>query len=582
MGGFLNPPLSPSCYTEIGLYGLCSLSVLTLSALLCLLQEPPVAELLKRLRSDRLDVREEAMRLLIELGPKARAPVEGLSGDPDPETASRALKILEAIDTRVDLLLTAITRAVEQTKPAAGPMLREATKQATRISLAREWRDVRKVLQDGRRPVLHSQHVQTGETFSSTIQYVVEPAAYQEGGVAFDLVLTFKNRIETSEIQRTREVVGAVEVSLLHQGATMTKALLQRNPFPDGSLLHRWVDHGPFRIEASKAPILSQIKISVEDGRGMGIQPTLTSLDGSHRWTYSYWAGDPPGEAFIAGETSTWTPAKWTEWTLVEAETQALRNRKGQEHGHEARIDVYNLPDLQDVPDSATRIRLRWPDLMDEHLPLLARRQNLVEINLTSTHITEEGFKQFLGMENLKHLTLYHAKGITDAGCAVLSQHPRISFLHLSECSRMSDDGLRNLTKARGLRTLVLGSKGGERISDQGILALKELPHLEELRLWSMSRVSNVGLAHLRDFPALRHLLLAYLPGVDDDGLRLLSASPVLQHLELIELPITDKGVDALKGLTGALSVRINQCEAVSRKGVDAFTNGHPKKWIVK
>src|SRR5262252_61752 len=57
------------------------------------LQDP--AELIEKLGSDRIEVREAATRRLIELGDAAAPALKALAGDPDAEKAARARRLLD-------------------------------------------------------------------------------------------------------------------------------------------------------------------------------------------------------------------------------------------------------------------------------------------------------------------------------------------------------------------------------------------------------------------------------------------------------------------------------------------------------
>ena len=84
----------------------------------------------------------------------------------------------------------------------------------------------------------------------------------------------------------------------------------------------------------------------------------------------------------------------------------------------------------------------------------------------------------------------------------------------------------------------------GPGVSDQGLVHLRELVGLRELRLDSAADVSDEGLAHLTGLTGLEELSLQYT-GISDAGLASLAGLVHLAELTLDGTEITDAGLKA-------------------------------------
>lgn len=103
---------------------------------------------------------------------------------------------------------------------------------------------------------------------------------------------------------------------------------------------------------------------------------------------------------------------------------------------------------------------------------------------------------------------------VTDAGCAVLANLPRLVALDLRQ-SQVGNRGAAALAACRELRTLNLF---GTKVADYGATALGSLPNLERLYLWQ-TEVSAAAVVRLRESrPNLRVVFAAELPEAPAEG----------------------------------------------------------------
>ncbi|WP_322508152.1 leucine-rich repeat domain-containing protein [Anaerolinea sp.] len=80
---------------------------------------------------------------------------------------------------------------------------------------------------------------------------------------------------------------------------------------------------------------------------------------------------------------------------------------------------------------------------------------------------------------------------------------PAITFLHLAENRKITDEGVQILQAFRNLSGLNLSSCD---LTDQGLKALSAFPRLSHLNLSFCNRLTDAGLKHLRALPNLTYL----------------------------------------------------------------------------
>lgn len=136
----------------------------------------------------------------------------------------------------------------------------------------------------------------------------------------------------------------------------------------------------------------------------------------------------------------------------------------------------------------------------------------------------------------------------------------------------MTDDGLKQLTGCKNLKTLSLFFN--EQITDAGMKHVKELPALESLTI-SNTSVSDAGVAELKGRKNLKALHAAGCIKMTDRATDTIGAFPALEELSLPST-ITDKGVKNLVGLKKLKSLYLGGCTALTDAAVKDIAASFP------
>jgi hypothetical protein len=186
---------------------------------------------------------------------------------------------------------------------------------------------------------------------------------------------------------------------------------------------------------------------------------------------------------------------------------------------------------------------------------------------------------------------------MTDDVLDAVSRVETITSLDLSGSKALTDDGIRHLSRLRGLRHLDVS---GTAITDRGLEVLRELADLESISL-AMTRVTDAGVAHLSGCDKLERANLSWTPtgdgairalagksmlrdfrsgnAVTDAGLVLLHELPVFKAWQggeakmtltsydaspnylMLRGSFTDQGMAALEGLDGVFALNLDARE---------------------
>ncbi|OQR91309.1 hypothetical protein THRCLA_09034 [Thraustotheca clavata] len=150
-----------------------------------------------------------------------------------------------------------------------------------------------------------------------------------------------------------------------------------------------------------------------------------------------------------------------------------------------------------------TQLNMASSHSTDEGLKSISNLPNLTWLNLTSCQATDEAFKHLQNLTNIRRLILSDSS-LSDKSLQLLS-----SKLHALEyfdigCTYISDAGVQSLKQLNRLNTLILSSEG---ITYHSLPSLGTLIHLRHLDLFQAS-IADKGLEHLLRLQKLQQLVL--------------------------------------------------------------------------
>ncbi len=194
---------------------------------------------------------------------------------------------------------------------------------------------------------------------------------------------------------------------------------------------------------------------------------------------------------------------------------------------------------LGDVMTALIELRLDFLKFSERELLSVRHFQTLETLWLTGAEITDDLLELIVAQENLVNLVLKKTR-ITDSGIAKLAVMPHLQTLNLP--SQITDRAMPALSRFPALRRLDLSFTA---ITDQGIGALAKMSSLQELYL-NDTKLTDASLPHILQFPGLRTLFFSGT-NVSDSGLVALESLTNLKHLELRDTRVTEFGLANLR-----------------------------------
>lgn len=202
------------------------------------------------------------------------------------------------------------------------------------------------------------------------------------------------------------------------------------------------------------------------------------------------------------------------------------------------------------------------------HLLSLAR---LVDLNLTGSPVGNSTIEILARFPALRRLSLQS----TDIADGVkLDELQQITELDLA-ATDLTDAGIPPLAKLQNLRILILRDA---RFTDKGLPNLSSLTSLESLDL-IRTRISDKGMPDLAAMHGLKTLLLDY-GEIYDAGLEKLAPLTGLESLSLDSTHITDKSVETLKGFRHLKRLNLYHT-FITAEGVSALRKALPDCHII-
>jgi len=191
---------------------------------------------------------------------------------------------------------------------------------------------------------------------------------------------------------------------------------------------------------------------------------------------------------------------------------------------------------IRDNQGHVTGVSLRGAWIGDTDLRCLNELPDLTWLDLSLTHITDQGMLELKNLPGIVELNLYFAEYVTDEGLAAIKDWKKLRILNLHG-TKISDAGLEHIA---GITTLESLNVGSTLMTDVGLERLTMLTHLKELTMGG-NELGDAGLQALRQMHGLTYLDLSGRQGTDKN---------------VWTIAMTDVGLDAVLTLTELKELR--------------------------
>lgn len=228
---------------------------------------------------------------------------------------------------------------------------------------------------------------------------------------------------------------------------------------------------------------------------------------------------------------------------------------------------------------------LRGSWVSDGDLRKLHQYPNLTKLDLSLTHITDQGMQDIKDLKGITDLNLYYAEYITDEGVAAIKDWKKLKHLNLHG-TKAGDSALEHIAGINALETLNVGST---LMTDVGLERLTSLTSLKQLTMGG-NELGDAGLQALRQMPTLTYLDLSGRQGNDKNvwtiamtevGLQAVLSLKNLQELrfactttsvgiegsklgEVSSLSVNEKWLGEMKSLSKLQMLKVQGCKKIN------------------
>ncbi len=173
-------------------------------------------------------------------------------------------------------------------------------------------------------------------------------------------------------------------------------------------------------------------------------------------------------------------------------------------------IDDLGGAAITDAQGRVTAVNLRGSWVNDADLRSLNDLPYLTKLDLSLTHITDQGMQEIKDLKGITDLSLYFAEYVTDEGIAAIKGWKKLKTLNLHG-TKVGDVGLEHIANIITIESLNVGST---LMTDVGLERLTNLTNLHQLTMGG-NELGDAGLQALRQLPGLTYLDLSGRQGTD-------------------------------------------------------------------
>jgi internalin A len=239
-----------------------------------------------------------------------------------------------------------------------------------------------------------------------------------------------------------------------------------------------------------------------------------------------------------------------------------------------------------------TGVNLRGTWVADADLRNLNELPDLTTLDLSLTHITDQGMQEIKDLKGITDLNLYFTEYVTDEGIAAIKSWKNLKALNLHG-TKVGDVGLEHIA---GIVTLESLNVGSTLMTDVGLERLTNLTNLKQLTMGG-NELGDAGLQALRQLPGLTYLDLSGRQGTDknvwtiamsDAGLGAVLTLKQLKELrfgcafigvgiegqrlgEVSLLSVTPQWLDRMKALPALETLHVQGCNRINDEAMSTL-----------
>jgi Leucine-rich repeat (LRR) protein len=211
-------------------------------------------------------------------------------------------------------------------------------------------------------------------------------------------------------------------------------------------------------------------------------------------------------------------------------------------------LSIEGARTVEDRDGNIVELDLSSTWVSDADLVQVSRLRHLRKLHLSHTRISDAGLERLKVLPGVVELNCYYAESLTEDGIAHLARWKKLEHLNLrgtKVTSRVFD----HIARLPNLRSLDLGFT---QIDDEGFEQLANLPLLEKLSIGG-NRLSGTCLSFLKHAPSLVELEVGGIQRVDsglwglpltDENLKRLGQLRQLRALSVAGATLADRGID--------------------------------------
>lgn len=231
---------------------------------------------------------------------------------------------------------------------------------------------------------------------------------------------------------------------------------------------------------------------------------------------------------------------------------------------------IFFDPYIKDFDDISQRFKERLNHNINDTSDIKKMHKDIHSLVVHS--LTDDDIKKLLIFQELRFLTIQYSRDgkkqkITDEGLKYLSDLPNLVSLEIRGHNQITNDGLKYISSIKTLKWLKLLEL--DNITDEGLKYLPNSPNLASLFISGCNQITDDGLKHISNIKTLEKLWLWELDNITDEGIKYLPNLPNLASLYIDHCnQITDDGLKHISNIKTLEKLRLRELDNITDEGL--------------